>query len=152
MKPGMILTNNANTAELPTVNESKQLLPNALKLYKILEIHPGGMGAVCRNLHNGKIKSHQIENLRRLDIDEILSISSIDPNFSFKNQLSNSRIRNLHGKFPATLEDIDYDLESEGGEGERREEKTFRIVRFQHKSNASYVESTTTRQESEQLQ
>ena len=24
------------------------------------------------------------------------------------------------GKFPATLEDIDYDLESEGGEGERK--------------------------------
>ena len=80
----------------------------------------GGMGAVCRNLHNGKIKSHQIENLRKLDIDEILNISSIDPNFSFKNQLSNSRIRNLHGKFPATLEDIDYDLESEGGESEKK--------------------------------
>ena len=55
-----------------------------------------------------------------MDIDEILNISSIDPNFSFKNQLSNSRIRNLHGKFPATFEDVDYDLESEGGEGERK--------------------------------
>ena len=37
LKAGMILTNNSTTSELPTLDDSKQLQPNALKLYKILE-------------------------------------------------------------------------------------------------------------------
>ena len=47
MKVGQILTNNSTTSELATVDDSKQLQPTALKLYKILEIHPGNMGALC---------------------------------------------------------------------------------------------------------
>ena len=78
------------------------------------------MGAVCRNLHNGRVKSHQIANLQKLDLEEILRLSSIDPNFSFKNQMSSSRIRNLHGKFPGSLENLDYDVEGEEEEGDKK--------------------------------
>ena len=87
LRIGQILTNNDSTSDLPTVNDSKALQPNTLKLYKIIDIHKGNMGAFFRNLHTGKVKTHQIANLRKIDLDDMLKLSLIDPAYSFQNQL-----------------------------------------------------------------
>ena len=128
MKVGQILTNNSTTSELSTVDDSKQLQPNSLKLYKILEIRPGNMGALCRNLHTGRVKTHQIANLRKLNLDEMLRLTAIDPAYSFKNQLASSRIRNLHGKFTGDLESPDYNLDTTEVERKTRSGKTYATI------------------------
>ena len=128
MKVGQILTNNSTTSELSTVDDSKQLQPNSLKLYKILEMHPGNMGALCRNLHTGRVKTHQIANLRKLNLDEMLRLTAIDPAYSFKNQLASSRIRNLHGKFTGDLESPDYNLDTTEVERKTRSGKTYATI------------------------
>ena len=119
LKIGQILTNNAATSELPTVNDSKALQPNTLKLYKVIDVHKGNMGALCINLHTGKVKTHQISNLRKIGLDDMLKLTAIDPTYSFKNQLKNARIRNLHGKAIDDYEGLDYEVSADNDDGKK---------------------------------
>ena len=123
LKIGQILTNNATTSELPTINDSKALQPNTLKLYKVIDVHKGNMGALCINLHTGKVKTHQISNLRRIGLDDMLRLTAIDPTYSFQDQLKNARIRNLHGKALPELEDeegLDYEVSDDSNDDEKK--------------------------------
>ena len=113
------MTNNAATSELPTVNDSKALQPNTLKLYKVIDVHKGNMGALCINLHTGKVKTHQISNLRKIGLDDMLKLTAIDPTYSFKNQLKNARIRNLHGKAIDDYEGLDYEVSADNDDGKK---------------------------------
>ena len=70
IKVGQILTNNSSSEEAPTIEGSKALLPNTLNLYKVPDVHQGGLGALCMNLHNGKIKTHLLSNLRRIGLED----------------------------------------------------------------------------------
>ena len=54
LKEGMILTENANQEDRETINGSRALLPGAIKLFKVLSVHEGGMGCLCKNLSTGK--------------------------------------------------------------------------------------------------
>ena len=96
MKIGQILTESSSKSSKETVNGSRALLPTCERLYKVLELKEGNMGALCRNLHTGKVMTIAINDLRPLSIPDLMHLD-IDPNKAFKNHLD-SRARNLWGK------------------------------------------------------
>ena len=115
LKEGQILTESSAKSSKETVGGSRALLPTCERLYKVLELKEGNMGAVCRNLHTGKVMTIAINDLRPLAIPDLLHMN-IDPNKAFKNHLD-SRARNLWGK------DI-IDKEAESETEERRETRS----------------------------
>ena len=76
LKTGQIVTFSTDKDKKETINGSKALIPGALKLFKLLRVHEGGQGTICKNLHTGKIKSVNVENLRRLTIPDIVNSRS----------------------------------------------------------------------------
>jgi hypothetical protein len=87
-----------------TINGSKALIPGSLKLFKVLRVHDGGQGAICKNLHTGQIKTVNVENMRSLSIPDIINVS-IDPKHAFSELLPLSRNLNLYGKYYSDNED-----------------------------------------------
>ena len=73
----------------------------------LIDAHENNMGVLCQNLNTGMVQSHNIENLRQLEVDDLVSLASLDLNVAFKNQLKNSRARNVHGK------GVEEDIENE---------------------------------------
>ena len=63
------------------------------------------MSALARNLKDGKISTHSINNLRSVDVNDLMSLQ-INPEFAFKDVMGLSRHRNLHGKFISNIDDI----------------------------------------------
>ena len=96
LKVGQILTESSSKSSKETVDGSRALLPTCERLYKVLEVKEGNMGAICRNLHSGKVMTICISDLRPLAIPDLLHLS-IDPNKAFQGHLD-SRARNLWGK------------------------------------------------------
>ena len=126
LKPGQVLTDNTSKDERETVDGSKALIPGSLKLYKVLQVHEGGQGALVKNLHTGQIKTVNVENLRSLSIPDMLDIS-IDPKHAFSDLLKESRDLNLHGKYvPQTF---NHDHEEEAPARSTRSGQTYMSLR-----------------------
>lgn len=104
LKSGMIVTDSNSKKEKIKINGSRALSPGSLKLFKILEVQNNGMSALARNLKDGKISTHSINNLRSIDINDLMSLQ-INPEFAFQDVMGMSRHRNLHGKFLSSTND-----------------------------------------------
>ena len=104
LKAGQIVTDSTDKDQKETINGSKALIPGSLKLFKVLRVHDGGQGAICKNLHTGQIKTVNVENMRSLSIPDIINVS-IDPKHAFSELLPLSRNLNLYGKYYSDNED-----------------------------------------------
>ena len=101
----MIVTDSNSKKEKIKINGSRALSPGSLKLFKILEVQNNGMSALARNLKDGKISTHSINNLRSIDVNDLMSLQ-INPEFAFQDVMAMSRHRNLHGKFLSSTNDV----------------------------------------------
>ena len=68
------------------------------------------MSVLCRNLKDKKVSTQSINNLRTIDVNDLLSLQ-INPEFAFKELVDMTRLRNLHGKF--VTESNEEDLQSD---------------------------------------
>ena len=82
----------------------RALSRSSLKLFKVIEPQHDGMSALCRNLKDGKVSTQSINNLRTIDVNDLLTLQ-INPEFAFKELIDMSRLRNLHGKFITVRDD-----------------------------------------------
>ena len=100
LAPGHIVTDSTSKGEKLKINGSRALSPSSLKLFKILKIQHNGMSALCKDIKSGRTSTQSINNLRTLDLNDLLTLH-INPNFAFsKDLLDMSRMKNLHGKSP----------------------------------------------------
>ena len=105
LKAGIVVTDSNSKKEKIKINGSRALSPGSLRLFKILEVQNNGMSALARNLKDGKISTHSINNLRSIDVNDLMSLQ-INPEFAFKDVMGMSRHRNLHGKFLSSTDDV----------------------------------------------
>ena len=105
LQPGQICTESSTKDSPQTKDGSKALLPGCQKLFKVLEVYPGNMGALCKNLHTGQVMSHNVDNLRFLDVPDILQLH-IDPTHAFSDFVGN-RAKNLYGRGIEEIQDKD---------------------------------------------
>ena len=100
----MIVTESNAKREKIKINGSRSLTPSSLKLFKIIQPQHNGMSALVRNLKDGKVSTQSINNLRTIDVNDLLSLQ-INPEFAFKELIDMTRMRNLHGKFVTEREE-----------------------------------------------
>ena len=85
------------------------------------------MSALCRNLKDGKVSTQSINNLRTIDVNDLLSLQ-INPEFAFKELIDMTRMRKLHGKFVTEREE----------ENLHSDERTTRSGNSYHSKNSAY--------------
>ena len=56
------------------------------------------MMVLCCNLHTGQISSISINNLRSINVSDVLTLQ-INPEYAFSDLLDMSRVKNVHGKY-----------------------------------------------------
>ena len=54
-RQGDIVVSILGDFELPTTDQGKALLPSSNNYYKIIDIHPGGIGVKLLNLYDGSL-------------------------------------------------------------------------------------------------
>ena len=111
LKSGMIVTDSNSKKEKIKINGSRALSPSSLKLFKVIKPQHDGMSALCRNLKDGKVSTQSINNLRTIDVNDLLTLQ-INPEFAFKELMDMTRLRNLHGKFLTVRDDGKLDSNS----------------------------------------
>ena len=100
LAPGQIVTDSTGKGEKLKINGSRALSPSSLKLFKIINIQHNGLSAFCKDIKTGRTSTQSINNLRTLDLNDLLSLH-INPSFAFSKDLVDmSRMKNLHGKLP----------------------------------------------------
>ena len=65
------------------------------------------MGCLCKNLATGKVQSQTIENLRHISTTDLLNLSNIIPEHSFKDHIDASRGINVHGRHYSSDKNLD---------------------------------------------
>ena len=100
----MIVTDSTSKKEKIKINGLHALSPSSLKLFKVIEPQHDRMSNLCRNLKDGKVSTQSINNLRTIDVNDLLTLQ-INPEFEFKELIDISRLRNLHGKFITVRDD-----------------------------------------------
>ena len=82
---GCLCTEEMNASDQITIGGSRKLLPTSKNIFRILRILPNSLVAEVKNVNTGLVTKKSIENLRRIEIEDIADVAlTLNPDKLFE--------------------------------------------------------------------